>query len=560
MRAIASKKNCSGNKSEQPNRVPFSAQKQSWKAPLWAHSPLPLQASLKVNSPNDKYEQEADRVASQVMRMPENAVSGKRCACGKPMGPDGMCADCKRKQLGIQRQTSVAGAETAVSPTVQKTLSQSGHPLDHATRNFMESRFGRDFGQVRVHTGAGVSQAADELNANAFTHKQNIFFNQGRYQPETVQGQRLLAHELTHTIQQGSAPIKGSVAANESKTAVSIRNNAPHATNTIARDWIIRNPTHTVTSGGTTDATYITDAFQDICPLMSLSGNNRLIMGQGPPSPNRTEGCTCLQDIENDLASPSPILSGTPEVELAVQGWSSTNPASSPPIVSARHPESSFDWGYWTGGQTRHVKPFWQTVAHEVCGHVVTWVRTRGAHAGGRRSTTGHNEAIIGENKVAAEHGVSQGQQRGLDVDPQTGQPLAGHRGESFLQANVLGFGHGAHTLPSSATGVVNDAVATILATGARGLDLFVQVEGWAYSNEGGLTLAQQRAENMRLALETEFQNQNISLSIAQNQTSIPRFTTNQTRLVPGQSQPQTSDLNRRVQVYLFHKPHSAGP
>jgi hypothetical protein len=71
------------------------AQESPQQIPLWADAALPaIQFSLKINTPDDKYEQEAEQVATQVMRMPETAVQRQTCACGKPMGPDGMCDEC----------------------------------------------------------------------------------------------------------------------------------------------------------------------------------------------------------------------------------------------------------------------------------------------------------------------------------------------------------------------------------------------------------------------------------------------------------------------------------
>ena len=146
---------------------------------------LPIQASLKVNTPGDRYEQEADRIANQVMRMPQPQVQRKSCACGKLAGPDGMCEDCKRKRLNIQRMTNGEGGQTAAPAAVHQTLQQPGRPLDAPTRNFMESRFGQDFGKVRVHTNNTAASSAESINALAYTHGANIVFNQGQYQPQS---------------------------------------------------------------------------------------------------------------------------------------------------------------------------------------------------------------------------------------------------------------------------------------------------------------------------------------------------------------------------------------
>ena len=84
----------------------------------------------------------------------------------------------------------------------------AGNPLPDETRDFMENRFGNDFGGVRVHTGSDAVQLSKELNAQAFTHEENVYFNSGKYSPHTDEGKKLLAHELTHTIQQTGAKIK----------------------------------------------------------------------------------------------------------------------------------------------------------------------------------------------------------------------------------------------------------------------------------------------------------------------------------------------------------------
>jgi prefoldin subunit 5 len=188
------------------------------KEPVWANLSLPIQCSLKVNQPGDQYEQEAEQVAEQVMRMPtaagrEEKVQQQTCACGKPQGPDGMCEDCKRKQEAVQRAATGNGASsegvaghsppTPAPPIVHQALQQPGRPLDSATRHFMESRFGHDFGQVRVHTDGAAASSAEAVDARAYTVGQELVFNQGEYRPQTAAGKRLLAHELAHAQQGG---------------------------------------------------------------------------------------------------------------------------------------------------------------------------------------------------------------------------------------------------------------------------------------------------------------------------------------------------------------------
>lgn len=148
-------------------------------------STLPIQTSLKINEPNDKYEQEADRVAEQVMHMAEAQVQRKTCPCGQPVGSGGTCAACKKRELGIQRMASGSVPQAPAPPIVHQVLQQSGRPLDGPTRNFMESRFGQDFGQVRVHTDMQAAASAQAVNARAYTVGQNVVFGAKQFSPRT---------------------------------------------------------------------------------------------------------------------------------------------------------------------------------------------------------------------------------------------------------------------------------------------------------------------------------------------------------------------------------------
>jgi hypothetical protein len=172
-----------------------------------------LQAKLAVSSPGDAYEQEADRVVDQVMRMPASSA-WTPCSCG------GGCPRCKdqapkTEALPVGRLAGPApagqlqgGADPAgaagadLASVVAQGTSGGGTPLDREARAFMEPRFGRDFGHVRVHADGGAARSARAINAVAYTVGSDIVFGAGRYAPHTAEGRRLLAHELTHTIQQ----------------------------------------------------------------------------------------------------------------------------------------------------------------------------------------------------------------------------------------------------------------------------------------------------------------------------------------------------------------------
>lgn len=137
----------------------------------------------------------------------------QRCACGGAAGPSGECAACKKKREAkegraqgnlVQRETSGPGVRAEVPASVYGVLRSTGQPLDPQIRAEMEPRFGHDFSRVRVHTDGPAAQSARDVRAHAYTVGQHVVFGEGRYQPRVRAGRSLLAHELTHTIQQGS--------------------------------------------------------------------------------------------------------------------------------------------------------------------------------------------------------------------------------------------------------------------------------------------------------------------------------------------------------------------
>ncbi len=163
-----------------------------------------IQTKLTVSSPGDSYEQEADHVSDRVMRMPEPQP---RTACSCAAG----CSKCQteqRPQADKRVQTKRAPAseaeQVAVPPVVQELSASPGQPLDSVTRGFMERRFGHDFGQVRIHADEKAAEAARAVHARAYTLGQNVVFGAGQFAPGTQAGKSLLAHELTHVLQQGA--------------------------------------------------------------------------------------------------------------------------------------------------------------------------------------------------------------------------------------------------------------------------------------------------------------------------------------------------------------------
>lgn len=156
-----------------------------------------IQTKLRINKPGDKYEQEANQIAGQVVRMP--APQAERKASPSRHKED--------KVIQTKPVDSAGLAQTAETPLIQGMQLPSGQPLDAATRNFMEPRFGHDFGRVRVHTDREAAESARALDARAYTVGQDVVFGEGQYAPSTDTGSELLAHELTHVIQQRHTPM-----------------------------------------------------------------------------------------------------------------------------------------------------------------------------------------------------------------------------------------------------------------------------------------------------------------------------------------------------------------
>jgi len=126
----------------------------------------------------------------------------RKCACGGTPGLDGECAECRQKRLSRQRHPTSQPEAGAVPPIVHEVLRSPGRSLDPQVQSFMDPRFGHDFSRVRVHTDVRAAESAKAMNALAYTVGQDVVFGPGQYVPGTVEGKRLLAHELTHTMQQ----------------------------------------------------------------------------------------------------------------------------------------------------------------------------------------------------------------------------------------------------------------------------------------------------------------------------------------------------------------------
>ncbi len=155
-----------------------------------------LQAKLSISSPEDGFEREADRIADTVVRMPEAPTR---------RGPESASV---KKTLRTKQMPQGGHSVPAVVVSNPKALRGSGRPLPESSLDYFEPRFDRDFRGVRVHTGPAATEAARLLGARAFTVGNDIAFGLGEYDSGSGAGRRLLAHELTHTVQQRHSPLR----------------------------------------------------------------------------------------------------------------------------------------------------------------------------------------------------------------------------------------------------------------------------------------------------------------------------------------------------------------
>ena len=173
-----------------------------------AGTAMGIQRKAAISSETNPLEDEVDEKARPpgYVRMPESPFVQRKCK------------DCRDKEnQTLQRKPAAGGttpfiqakgngegtASDAVTQQIQSTRG-GGQPMQEPVRRFMENGFGADFSSVRIHNDSNAGQLSHELNARAFTVGNDIYFNEGYYSPGSTEGKHLLAHELTHTLQQGS--------------------------------------------------------------------------------------------------------------------------------------------------------------------------------------------------------------------------------------------------------------------------------------------------------------------------------------------------------------------
>jgi hypothetical protein len=183
--------------------------------------PAILQPKLEIGQPDDPYEREADRVAGQVMKMPEPAIQRfdkdeEELQMKRDPAVQMACEECEEKEVRMKplvQRKAVPGNTQTAPPEIASAIHSkngSGRPLPEQTQQEMSSKIGADFSGVRIHHDNKAIQLNRDLGAKAFTVGNNIFFNHGQFSPDSGEGKKLLAHELVHTVQQTQSSINHS--------------------------------------------------------------------------------------------------------------------------------------------------------------------------------------------------------------------------------------------------------------------------------------------------------------------------------------------------------------
>jgi hypothetical protein len=243
-------------------------------------------------------------------RAPE-ALLQRKCECGGSAGHDGECEDCKKKKL--QRRAIGHGPGTAPS-IVHDVLRSSGQPLDAATRQFFEPRFSHDFSRVRIHADEKAAHSAREVSALAYTVGSNVVFAAGQYRPSSPAGRQLIAHELTHVVQQSHSSSRGH--------AGSILLDAPaNPLEAQAERTSAAVMSATRNSGGKLGATIHSTGLLQRAPADPAPAKDQ------PPAP-KAEFSDCDKDLQDDLrAKQAPALDHANRAITALsKGWKDMDP------------------------------------------------------------------------------------------------------------------------------------------------------------------------------------------------------------------------------------------
>ena len=482
----------------------------------------------------------------------------RRCACGGTPGLDGECAECKRKRL----QRSAVGAGPAVAPPiVHDVLRSPGQPLESSVRGEMEARFGHDFSRVRVHADGHAAASADAVSAQAYTVGRHVVFGDGAYRPTTDAGRSLVAHELTHVVQQGGgdhagrlpvAPAGGALEAEaESAGGVEPGVAAPSVQRLLRVDpnppgtsrpdpaavltFSQRNAMVDTYIRSLCDDFAVDQASGDVVPTSGRAGNHNALAAGAKPT-----GCCCLA-----------VLDGSPSTWM-IEVSAVKSPRTGGKRVTLPPPDLPIDWGSWTAGGTLAFQGLASVAGHELCGHAA--LIEIGAHpiGGSRLITDVHDPTVRIENAISAEQGVPAAELRGLAGS-------GPHRGESAERITVRKFAFN-RSDPASSLPPPELRKLEFAADFVRQNDTFVDVVG--HSDRVGSAPAKQQVSEQRAAGTQRFLGgRGVTGAVTLGGRAFPRFThvegVSDSEPPPGGAAVPDEDW-RRVDVFVASFPAGA--
>ncbi|MCT8339875.1 DUF4157 domain-containing protein [Flavobacteriaceae bacterium TK19130] len=495
-----------------------------------------IQAKLTVGQPNDRFEQEADRMADSVVNnisghqksstfFPASSVQsvgrGDLAPIQKESEPEEeqlqlKCSACEQEESvqkheeeeSVQPKRDHMGSSETIETVLRSSLG-GGQKLPNTTRNAMEQGFGADFGNVSIHTGSNAIQMNRQLGAQAFTHGNNIYFNQGKYNPHTTTGKRLLAHELTHTLQQGAS--KPTI-----QRKLSVEDDYPtDYVNSLSKSSNIEDPSKVLSKADRLNL--IGPQIDKIGPDFKMQSNGEVKAKSGKKESELTKGSKgigncCLHIMTRDtnlnpwkIVVADSLSPHTNKKKHTILTTSNINP-----VKYGYHDKKGVKHSYASKPEV--------ILGHELCGHAS--LIDLDAHAKGFRAVSNvHDSTINIENEIAKSVGVNEDELRGHATD-------GPHKGESFGHADVINFGFNKSDV-SKLDQSEQDKL-KLLSDLIISMDLFVEIRG--HSDNVGSDWAKQyisdkRAKNVYLFLRKLNVSKKAEVTIGENKSvRLDRF------------------------------------
>ncbi|MGH7525494.1 MAG: DUF4157 domain-containing protein [Gemmatimonadales bacterium] len=396
-------------------------------------------------------------------------VLRRKCDCG---GSGHECEQCKKKKNPLQRQAAGGSGPGRAPEIVHEVLRSPGQSLDRSTRAFMEARFGHDFSRVRVHADARAAESARLVRAKAYTVGHDVVMGAGQPSPATVEGRRLLAHELTHTIQQTESgrtagvpdslkvgpeddthereadAVAASVVGGRSGGSARVTGHQPAAIRRVSASAapVLQRRVKVTPAAAVGD---VHSQFERLCPGQLVASGDEIRPGPAGCQVSSTQSCECACDTAFD-----PKRTYTVDVQPAASSkstktlhnkktavvpdssvWPHTASGNDPAITMAASSGSNIEFGFFDSAGRPFWYDNWRILAHELCGHG----RLNQTYTGPTGCRPGHDVTIDTENAIAAEHG---GPARGHSGDPRRGEaffnPVGDRKKVVFHQCNGL--------------------------------------------------------------------------------------------------------------------------